>query len=169
MSPADHVTAIELRRLQRDTEADLVALDKLRDDVARIAGRPLGLDDEAQAFLAVRLHAWYTALESMLERIARTIEGSLTPGPSTHRDLLRGMTLRLADVRPAVLDPSRLPDLADLLAFRHFFRHVYAVDLDEDQLRDHAARLLRVHAPTAADLRAFLVTVEAWVEQVEGR
>jgi len=73
------------------------------------------------------------------------VESGLPGGPSYHQDLLRGMALPLAVVRPAVLNPARLGDLAELLAFRHFFRHAYAVALDEAELRSHAARLERTH------------------------
>jgi hypothetical protein len=168
MPLAERLSAMELRRLVRDTEADLGTLDRLREDVDRVAVRPAGLGVESQAFLAVRLHGWYTAFESALERIARTVEGSLPAGPASHRDLLRGMSLRLSDVRPDVIAPERLPDLVALLAFRHFFRHVYAVDLEETLLRDHAARLLRVHPQVRTDLLRFLGVVEGWIEKLEG-
>jgi len=158
---------MELRRLVRDTEADLSTIEKLHGEVESVAGRPSGLGAEAQAYLAVRLHAWYTALESILERIARTVEGSLPGGPASHRDLLHGMSLDLPDIRPAVIDPGRLSDLFSLLAFRHFFRHVYAVDLDEVQLREHAVRLLHVHPQVLSDLTAFLDVVRGWIGTLE--
>jgi hypothetical protein len=54
--------------------------------------------------VAVRLHHWYTALESLLERIARQFDESLPDGPTSHRDLLRQMAAELPSLRPAVLD-----------------------------------------------------------------
>jgi hypothetical protein len=113
------------------------------------------------------LHAWYTAFESILERIARVVEGDLPGGPSHHQDLLRGMALPLAQVRPAVLDPKRLGDLSELLAFRHFFRHAYAVVLDEAELRRHASRLERTHPGVREDLRGFEEVVLGWIRKLE--
>jgi hypothetical protein len=115
----------------------------------------------------VKLHAWYTAFESILERIARVVEGGLPGGPSYHQDLLRGMALPLAVVRPAVIDPGRLVDLSELLAFRHFFRHAYAVALDEVELRSHAARLERTHPGVREDLRGFEQVVLGWIQRLE--
>ena len=55
-------------------------------------------------------------------------------------------------VRPAVLSAALLPDLIELLSFRHFFRHAYAVAFDERALRRHGERLLRAHPLVKADL-----------------
>jgi hypothetical protein len=165
--PPEHRTAIELRRLVRDNEADAGVLDALRTEISAVDSRPGPLGPEAAAYLAVKLHAWYTAFESILERIARVVEGGLPGGPSYHQDLLRGMALPLAAVRPAVLDPARLADLSELLAFRHFFRHAYAVALDDAELRRHAGRLERTHPGVRGDLRGFEQVVLGWIQKLE--
>ncbi|MDY0001676.1 MAG: hypothetical protein RBU30_10305 [Polyangia bacterium] len=167
MSPADRLSAVELRRLVRDVEADVGALSRIHAQAAAVVQHSVAWTPEQQAYLAVRVHAWYTALESILERVTRTLEGSLPSGPTSHRDLLRGFTLPLPDVRPAAISPDRLADLADLLAFRHFFRHSYAVDLDEQRLREHASRLMRVHSPVLQDLAAFLDIMREWITHLE--
>ena len=165
--PPEHRTAIELRRLVRDNEADAGVLDALRTEISAVDSRPGPLGPEAAAYLAVKLHAWYTAFESILERIARVVEGGLPGGPSYHQDLLRGMALPLAAVRPEVLDPARLADLSELLAFRHFFRHAYAVALDDAELRRHAGRLERTHPGVRGDLRGFEQVVLGWIQKLE--
>jgi hypothetical protein len=165
--PPEHRTAIELRRLVRDNEEDAGVLDALRTEISAVDSRPGPLGPEAAAYLAVKLHAWYTAFESILERIARVVEGGLPGGPSYHQDLLRGMALPLAAVRPAVLDPARLADLSELLAFRHFFRHAYAVALDDAELRRHAGRLERTHPGVRGDLRGFEQVVLGWIQKLE--
>jgi hypothetical protein len=165
--PPEHRTAIELRRLVRDNEADAGVLDALRTEISAVDSRPGPLGPEAAAYLAVKLHAWYTAFESILERLARVVEGGLPGGPSYHQDLLRGMALPLAAVRPAVLDPARLADLSELLAFRHFFRHAYAVALDDAELRRHAGRLERTHPGVRGDLRGFEQVVLGWIQKLE--
>jgi hypothetical protein len=77
------------------------------------------------------------------------------------------MALPLAAVRPAVLDPARLADLSELLAFRHFFRHAYAVALDDAELRRHAGRLERTHPGVRGDLRGFEQVVLGWIQKLE--
>jgi len=158
----------DLRRLARDIGADADVMDTIAQELARVVARPAPLGDEATAYLAVKVHAWYTALESILERVARIIEGGAPSGPSSHQELLRGSTLPLGEVRPAVLSPGRLPELSDLLAFRHFFRHAYAVSLDEARLRAHAAIVARVAPVVRGDLDAFVAVIRRWIGQLEG-
>ncbi len=164
---AEARTALELRRLLRDNEADLAALGAMAGEIASVSARPSPLGEETCAFLALKLHAWYTALETILERIARVIEGAPPSGPSSHRDLLRGMTLPLADVRPRVIAPARLGDLAELLGFRHFVRHAYAVSLDEAELRAHASRVARVQSGIESDLAVFASEVTRVIEDLD--
>jgi hypothetical protein len=95
--------ATDLRRLARDLSADLDALDAHAAAATWAAARAAPLGPEATAFLAVELHGWFTGLENNLERIARTLEGSLPSGPSWLQDLLRGLMLDLPEIRPAAL------------------------------------------------------------------
>ncbi|HJX53428.1 MAG TPA: hypothetical protein VJ801_11745, partial [Polyangia bacterium] len=62
--PPEHRTAIEFRRLLRDNEADAGVLDALRAEISGVDSRRGPLGPEAAAYLAVKLHAWYTAFES---------------------------------------------------------------------------------------------------------
>ena len=88
--------------------------------------------ETAQA--AVALHHAYCAIESILVRVARQIEGSLPQGPEWHQALLHAAGLEIPGVRPALLSRESVEALRRLLGFRHFFRHGYAVPLDPAQL-----------------------------------
>ena len=88
--------------------------------------------DTAQA--AVALHHAYCAIESILVRVARQVEGSLPQGPEWHQALLHAAGLEIPGVRPALLSRESVEALRRLLGFRHFFRHGYAVPLDPAQL-----------------------------------
>ncbi len=99
--------------------------------------------------------AWrpgYGAIESALERIARTIEGSVPAGRDWNVALLEGMALEIEGVRPPVLSPTSLALLRRLLAFRHFFRHAYAATLDLRRLADLRLDMLVAPAPLEEDL-----------------
>ena len=103
---------------------------------------------------AVALHAWYTGLETLLERVARQLDLSVPKSNEWHRELLSQCSVEIAQVRPAVLPSELFGELTPLLSFRHFFRHAYAVELDPVQLATQLNRLLAV-APkvtTALDL-----------------
>lgn len=146
MSPQQLAQAA-LRNLLGDLELDLEALDKLAARIAQDPGpstEPAG-DRGARAALAVDLHQYYTALESALERVARTVDGIVPSGPRSHDDLLRQAAHAIAGVRPAIVDSKTFGELTQLLAFRHFFRHAYLVELDWSRLEEHRARVGRTH------------------------
>jgi hypothetical protein len=109
----------------------------------------------ASAALALTLHRWYSAFESMLERIERVF-GTLPSGPEWHRDLLEGAAWPIDGVRPAIVPPDLVSPLRELLAFRHFIRHAYAVELDPVKLRPLADALTQVAPPLQVALTGFI-------------
>jgi hypothetical protein len=103
---------------------------------------------------AVALHHGYGAVESILERVARSIEGSLPTGRDWHVALLENMALDIESVRPRVLSDESLRGLRTLLAFRHFFRHAYAIALDAARLQALVVDMLALKGPLEHDLAA---------------
>ncbi len=154
---------VRIERLRAAVAADRRAI------AARIAELqtcdPTRLQKDAAmcALVAVDLHYLYGAVEAILERVARTIEGDLPEGRSWHRELLEEMGRPLEGVRPALLTAETVEGLRDLLGFRHFFRHAYAVALDPDKLRTLREQALRVREPLRADLDALDVWLQALV------
>ena len=59
-----------------------------------------------------------------------------------------------------MLEAPVVEGLRELLAFRHFFRHAYAADLDGERLARLASVLDAVHGGLAHDLDAFLEEIE---------
>ncbi|MBI3184107.1 MAG: hypothetical protein HYZ28_18395 [Myxococcales bacterium] len=165
MSPAEQTQAA-LRNLLGDLEIDLAALERLAANVSAdpgLASDPQ-IDRGARAVLAVDLHQYYTALESALERVARAIDGTVPSGPRSHEELLRQAAHPIADVRPELLNPAAYSELAQLLSFRHFFRHAYLVELDWKRLEEHRARIGRVHPSVMASFDALKEHLRASIE-----
>lgn len=121
-----------------------------------------GADPRARA--AVALHHGYGAIESIMVRLARFLEGNLPEGPDWHQGLLQSMGLAIDGVRPAIFSADTIAVLRHLLGFRHFFRHAYAVDLDAARL-DILRREMVDNAPRILgeldDLDAYLAQVSA--------
>lgn len=80
--------------------------------------------------VAIDMHRYYGVVENLLERVERTMGVEPPPSPNWHNDLLWGATRPLAEARPAILREETARALEPLLAFRHFFRHAYTVELD---------------------------------------
>jgi hypothetical protein len=87
------------------------------------------MDDDAredrEAAIGLLLHNCYGAMESVLERIIRAIDGTLPTSPNYHSDLIRRAQMSIEGTRPALISTSTAQGLQKLRAFRHVFRHAY--------------------------------------------
>jgi hypothetical protein len=163
MSPEATSSAAALARLLAEVDADRQALAQRIED-AREAERRLAktpTDPGALALAGVALHAWYTGVETIFERVAREVDGTVPTGDRWHRALLSQMSAEVPWTRPRVIAPALGIELAALLAFRHFFRHAYAVAFDVTRLSTELTRLFAVCVPTEAALDAFTDFVRA--------
>jgi hypothetical protein len=163
MTP-DEGSIARIRRVRRDLAADIASMQEHRD---RLQEHLEASDSAAEcAVLAVAIHHYYTALEGALERSIRFLDGSLPEGPDWHRSLLVEASKPLPDVRPAILSAEHMDDLEQLLRFRHFFRHAYAVSLDMRKLTRNAERIARVHTGVIRDLENVRSILESATNQV---
>ena len=149
-----------LARLRREIDVDLVALDARSAEVEEllVRWRDAGALPRAELVLvAVNLHGWYTALETLLERVSRLLDDDVPSGPTWHTDLIEQMQVDVPGVRAAVVPQVANSELHELRKFRHFFRNAYLLELDPGRIREHADRLVRAHLvvrPAIAALRA---------------
>ena len=156
MSPDAKASAAALARLVAEIAADREALAAriadAREAARRIEATPT--DPGALALAAVSLHAWYTGVETIFERVARELDGAVPAGERWHRALLSQMTAEIPGVRPSIIAPPLATELGALLAFRHFFRHAYAIAFDVERLKADLTRLFDVCDPVNAGLDA---------------
>ncbi|MCU0620040.1 MAG: hypothetical protein MUC69_00900 [Gemmatimonadales bacterium] len=157
MSP-EELSAQRLRTLRADLEPDRAALGVLAARLARVGGAEGSCwpPEARAAVIAVSLHGYYGAAESLMARVARVLDGGLPEGPEWHRELPDRMAGPLEGVRPALLSPESRAALRRLLGFRHFFRHAYAVELDPVELADHATAVMAAHPRIEAEVSAFV-------------
>jgi hypothetical protein len=137
-----------LQRLRAEIRFDRAAFEARLSELQAIK-LDAATDAAHCAQAAVALHHAYSAIERILRRIARAIDGDLPSGADWHQSLLHVMGLDIEGIRPAVLSRESVAALREGLAFRHFFRHAYAVEFDPERLAllrrdllDAAPRLL---------------------------
>ncbi|MBN1422324.1 MAG: hypothetical protein JXP34_26350 [Planctomycetes bacterium] len=164
------VSANGLRRLQAEILADLDAtrrvVSRANDLLAKAPATPG--EAECMAFSGF-LHHIYTGIEGIFERIALALDGSVPGGPRWHRDLKRAMALEMAGIRPAVLREETVRQLEEYLAFRHFFRHAYAIEPDWTRIGPLVRNLPSVFAMVEQDLHRFLDGVSRCARDLDGR
>jgi hypothetical protein len=161
---ADAGAIARLSRVLADGAIDARALDAREREIAELLGRS-GRGPSASRsdllVLAVNLHAYYTALETLLERIARLVDEDVPSGPTWHRDLLSQMRIDLPGLRPRAIPPELVPELDELRKFRHFFRNAYVLDLDPAKTLAHGERVMRVHPALSRDIAQLFGHLEA--------
>lgn len=148
-----------LSRLLAEVAVDIGALAARSAEVSALLeqwGASGSLPRAESTLLAANLHGYYTALETLCERVARQLDEEVPAGPTWHADLLSQMQIEVPGLRPPVLPASVLADLHELRKFRHFFRNAYVMEFAPDLLHQQAERLLRVHPALMATLEAFL-------------
>lgn len=152
-----------IQRLRAELAADLAAFDR---QIRKLAALELGAatDEATSSMAAVALHHGYCALEGAFRRLVRELGEGEPAGPDWHQILLDDMGLEIPSVRPAVLGSSTIAALRQMLAFRHFFRHAYAVELDGERLAALQAVVVAVVPTVHAELGrldAFLASMAA--------
>lgn len=81
------------------------------------------------AFYVNRL---YTGFERMFRNIAESFENTIDE-KAWHKSLLDRMSIGIENIRPALISETNLKHLNELRTFRHFFRHTYDFDLEEEK------------------------------------
>ncbi len=112
-------------------------IEKQKQTVIKFVDDVLKLDlniYENQYVFALKTQQLYTAVEDILERIAKTFENSIQDFQKYHSELLRRMTIEVSNHRPAVIHDSTFIFLNKIRAFRHFIRHAYDYELDKEEL-----------------------------------
>lgn len=138
------MTTVDRLVLARALEADLEAARRQRSQALEFMAHPER--PGALTVVAASLHHCYGALESLMERAMRAFGHALASGPRWHAELLEVASLEVPGVRPALFGEKARRALLELLAFRHFFRHAYAVGWDQDRL-ERLCRMLDEASP----------------------
>ena len=119
---------------------------------------PEGSQERCDA-VALRLQSLYTGIERCFVQIVRVLNGGPPDGADWHRRLLDRMTVP-TEVRPALLDAVTAKGLAELMRFRHVVRHLYAYELEPEQVQ----RLLRRALELWPIVDHQLVEFDTWLQ-----
>lgn len=140
-------------------------LDELRQDWGAVAEHARELSDLRADWAAVAsdrlrvvmscvlVHGWYTGLEMIFERVARRLDQDVPRGEQSHKELLHQMATELPGLRPAVISDQAEVRLRQVLKFRHFFRHAYAVPYDPAKVLAEVERVCDLHAELGTNLQ----------------
>jgi hypothetical protein len=120
-------------------------------------------DDDYYDGVALNLHSFYTAIERILEDIAREIDGAVPTGQNWHRSLLMQMAAEVPQVRPPVIQRCSRDCLDEYRGLRHVIRNVYSFNLKPVRLQELVRMLPECYQSLFEDFAQFcdfLETVE---------
>jgi hypothetical protein len=162
LSPSEIATAVRWR-LASDIETELASQSRVAERIAALRSRLESEPDDwiLAAAMAFEIERWYTAIESLLVRILRTLEGDAPIGPAHHREVLRLASLAVEPLRPALVPPAAESDLRELLGFRHFARHAYDVEPEPARMLEHGARVGRLQVVLSASMAGLVARLRA--------
>ena len=152
-----------LAELRTDLQVERTKLAVLVESLAALQRAwdvPEGLQERCDA-AALRLQSLYTGIERCFVQIVRVLNGGPPDGADWHRRLLDRMTVP-TEVRPALLDALTAKGLAELMRFRHVVRHLYAYELEPDQVQRLLGRALALWPAVEQHLAAF----DSWLEEL---
>jgi hypothetical protein len=125
MTPPEIARTLKLRLASElaDEQASLVELARSLASLLAPAADPR---DEWMRTLALafQLERRYTAVEAMLSRVPRALDGDVSTGATWHRERLRASSVGIEGGRPPVIGDT-LAELQGLLKFRHLVRLGY--------------------------------------------
>lgn len=102
------------------------------------------------------LRAFYTGIERVFVLVENGAATSLPKPTRWHQELLE-RAATASESRPPVIEPWLKDELADYLAFRHFFRHSYPMQLDWELLKPLVKRLQLVWKKFEVQVTNYLV------------
>ncbi len=120
-------------------------------------------DDFYLDSVALNLHAFYSGLERIFEKLASTIDRTVPSAANWHQELLTQMQTEIPSVRPAVISSLLKETLEEYRGFRHVVRNVYAYHLKPEKLKilvDNLESTFRLASEELTVFSDFLNTVD---------
>ena len=132
--------------LAEKIRAELENIDEVIEEIPSHLILPKLLNLEV-AGAAALLHNFYNGVENILKQIMVSKNITLTESRTWHRELLEKA------VSNKIISEECKNNLGQFLAFRHFFSHAYAFDLDPEKMEVLVESIQKVYSLFKKDIQ----------------
>lgn len=118
---------------------------------------------ESRYVFALKTQQYYTVIEDLLKQIAKSFENHIQDLAMFHKELLVRLHTTIPSIRPNVLSKESFLFLDKIRAFRHFIRHAYDCELQENELQEIQNKLKTCCEVLEKDFLEFRKFVESLI------
>lgn len=149
------------KRARAHLERELTQLSRLLEDYAELLATPEAEAPDlfARTALSSVVQSFYQGIESVLQTVAKRVDGHMPAGSDWHRKLLEQMVVG-RDQRPALISPATLGRLEPFLGFRHLARHTYPFLLEWGRMCHLVREMVPAYEQFRAEVEAFLAETD---------
>ena len=114
---------------------ELYELKKIKERIDRVWKKYNKENDEFYLdSVALNLHDYYSSLERIFEMVANELDESIPQGASWHQEMVKQMTIKIKNVRPALISKEIEEKLDEYRGFRHIVRNVYTYNFSSEKI-----------------------------------
>ena len=145
--------------LRDEIEEQLVSIRHLEETMLEIKKDDLSREIFKRVYASI-LEDFYMAIEKIFKAIASDIDNNIPDGNRWHKKLLRQMSIKIPEIRPAVIDKNLFHNLEEYLKFRHLIHNIYGFQLKYDRFDHLIEKMPEIIDQLEKQLNNFLSVLE---------
>lgn len=152
--------------LTDEIEEELANVEELQNNLKLSRGKDLDEDSKRRVYASI-LEDFYMAVEKIFKIVARDIDHNLPDNGAWHKKLLRQMSIKISDTRPALIDKKLFHKFEEYLKFRHLIHNIYGFQLQLERFLPLVKEMDNVAEEFKKQVTSFLEKMQEIAQEIE--